>query len=235
MSTEANLDAVSVRTYLRDAQPVLDEIRNDKRGAELKRIAAVQWLTKYSRQNRGLDAEDDSLIDDFFIQEANRIASSPNPAQAFGDFLKGNVPMGRPPKADPETFGTIDMVNARLAIEPKPTIDQACAAVADELGQSFESVRRLYYKWRAKADEYKAVIEKEKRAEILEADMLAESVRDRRDALETWDSWSEEDKKTHLSNLSPGGVSNLGVKLEKARAEAQTDQSDRKSEGLSGD
>jgi hypothetical protein len=241
MPKNASFDPISVARYIREAQPTLADRKDDPSASEHSRIDAVKWLIKYNHHNRGLDSGADNLVDDFFVQEANRIGSTPNPARAFEHFLNGRVPRGRPRKADPESFGTVDMVNARLASNPVPTIDQACKAVADELGQQFAAVKKLYYKRRGEADKYKEIIEREDRAARAEVEMAELEYKSRRSALKAWDAMSDDAKQAYLSKQSKSGVSSIENTLKRARTEAQEEtrteanESDRKSEGISGD
>jgi hypothetical protein len=152
-----------VPIYLRDAQPILREHDGDTDRAEATRVAAVKRLLALSRaerlegQKRGEDTAPRADVAEFFAAEAWRISRLADPAAGFDLFVNGPpTRKGRPSGADPESFGAVDMVNARRKEKPSLSIDAACASVAEELGQTKEGMKKLYYRWRGERDAYRA-------------------------------------------------------------------------------
>lgn len=156
MARAPHFDPALVPVYLRNAQPTASEVVEDPRGADADRAAAVKWLLGFSLAGRKAGIPPRPDVAEFFASEASRIATLPDPAAAFDQFINGHRLRGRPLGADPESFGAVDMVNARREADPRLSIEAACAVVAAELGQAGAGVRKRYYRWRGERDTYRA-------------------------------------------------------------------------------
>jgi hypothetical protein len=150
-----------VPIYLRDAQPIARDYDGDTdramavRAAAVKRLLALSRTERLERQKRGEDTPPRRDVAEFFAAEASRIASLPDPAAGFDLFVNGPpAKKGRPPGADAKSLRTVDKVNAHRKENPGLSIEDACASVAEEIGQTEEAVKKSYYRWRRDCDAY---------------------------------------------------------------------------------